>query len=140
MAALLIPTSYFIIFLQGGAFVNIADITRKSIGCRFLMKLETDVEHLCKMKAPEWENTLKCGVFIVELKEGMSGFLSNDLKSCHKQEKKIVKDCLLEIRKILRVLQLAYRTKVSSLTIHSMVSDMRNYIRENRTALGKMNL
>ncbi len=104
------------------------------------MKLETDVEHLCKMKAPEWESTLRCGVFIVELKEGIGGFLSDDLKSCNKREKKIVRDCLLEVRKILRVLQMAYGTKVSSLTIHSMVSDMRNYIRDTRTALGKLNL
>jgi hypothetical protein len=66
--------------------------------------------------------------------------LSKDLKSCHRQEKKIVKDCLLEVRKILRVLQMVYATKVSSLTIHSMVSDMRNYIRETRTALGKLKL
>ncbi len=40
----------------------------------------------------------------------------------------------------MRVLQIAYGTKVSSLTIHSMVSDMRNYIRETRTALGKLKL
>ena len=116
----------------------IADITQKSIAYRFLVKLETDVEHLCKMKAPEWENTLKCGVFIVELKDGISGFLAKDLRSSNKHEKKIIKDCLPEIRKILRVLQLAYVTKVSSLTIHSMVSDMRNYIRETRTTLGKL--
>ncbi len=118
----------------------ITDITQKSIAYRFLMKLEADVEHLCKMKAAEWENTLTCGVFIVELKEGISGFLSKDLKSCSKEEKKIIRVCLLEIRKILRVLQMAYGTKVSSLTIHSMVSDMRNYIRETRSALGKLNL
>jgi hypothetical protein len=122
------------------AFVAIADITQQAGACLFLMKLETDVEHLCKMKAAEWENTLKCGVFIVELKEGITRFLSKDLKSCHRREKKIVKDCLLEVRKILRVLQMAYATKVSSLTIHSMVSDMRNYIRETRTALGKLKL
>ncbi len=118
----------------------IEDITRKSIAYRFLIKLETDAEHLCKMKAAEWESTLKCGVFIVELREGIGGFLSNDLKSCSKGEKRIVKACLLEVRKILRVLQMAYGTKVSSLTIHSMVSDMRNYIRETRAALGKLNL
>jgi len=116
----------------------IADITQKSIAYRFLMKLETDVEHLCKMKAPEWENALKCGVFTFELKDEIDGFLSKDLKSCNKREKKITKDCLVETRKILRVLKLAYATKVSSLTIHSMVSDMRNYIRETRTALGKL--
>jgi hypothetical protein len=121
-------------------FVIIADITKKSIAYRFLMKLETDVEHLCKMKAAEWESTLTCGVFIVELREDISGFLSKDLKACNKQEKKNVRDCLREVRKILRVLQMAYATKVSSLTIHSMVSDMRNYIRETRTALGKLNL
>jgi hypothetical protein len=120
--------------------VVIADVTQQSIACRFLLKLETDVEHLCKMKASEWENTLTCGVFIVELREEISGFLSKDLMTCPRQEKKIVKDCLLEIRKILRVLQMAYATKVSSLTIHSMVSDMRNYLRENRTALGKLKL
>ncbi len=118
----------------------IKDITQKSLACRFLIKLETDVDHLCKMKAPEWENTLRCGVFIVELREGIGGFLSDGLKSCSKQEKKIVKACLLEVRKILRVLQIAYGTKVSSLTIHSMVSDMRNYIRDTRTALGKLKL
>ncbi len=118
----------------------ITDITQKSIACRFLIKLETDVEHLCKMKAAEWESTLKCGVFIVELREGIAGFLSNNLKSCNKQEKRIVKACLRETNKILRVLQIAYRTKVSSLTIHSMVSDMRNYIHETRTALGKLKL
>jgi hypothetical protein len=120
--------------------VIISDITKKSIAYRFLMKLETDVEHLCKMKAAEWESTLTCGVFIVELREDISDFLSKDLKACNKQEKKIVRDCLREVRKILRVLQMAYATKVSSLTIHSMVSDMRNYIRETRTALGKLNL
>ena len=118
----------------------ITDITQQSIAYRFLMKLETDVEHLCKMKAAEWESALTCGVFIAELREHISGFLSKDVKSCARQEKKIIKVCLLEIRKILRVLQLAYATKVSSLTIHSMVSDMRNYIRETRTALGKMKL
>jgi hypothetical protein len=118
--------------------VAIADITQKSIAYLFLMKLETDVEHLCRMKAAEWENTLKCGMFIVELKEGISGFISEDLKSCNKYEKKIIRDCLPEIRKILRVLQMAYGTKVSSLTIHSMVSDMRNHIRETRTALDKL--
>ncbi len=118
----------------------ITNIAKKSVAYRFLTKLESDVEHLCKMKAPEWESTLKCGVFIVELKEGISAFLSNDLKSCNKHEKKIVKACLREINKILRVLQIAYGTKVSSLTIHSMVSDMRNYIRETRTALGRLNL
>ncbi len=118
----------------------LTDITQKSIAYRFLVKLETDVEHLCKMKAAEWENTLKCGVFIVELKDGISGFLSKDLKSCNKHERKIIKDGLLEIRKILRLLQMAYATKVSSLTIHSMVSDMRNYVRETRTALGKLKL
>ncbi len=69
----------------------ITDITQKSIAYRFLMKLETDVEHLCKMKAAEWETTLKCGVFIFELREGIDGFLSNDLKSCSKQEKKIIR-------------------------------------------------
>jgi hypothetical protein len=116
----------------------ITDLTQKSVAYRFLMKLENDVEHLCKMKAAEWESTLTCGVFIVELREDISGFLSKDMQSCTRQEKKIIKDCLREIRKILRVLQLAYATKVSSLTIHSMVSDMRNYIRETRTALGKL--
>jgi hypothetical protein len=122
------------------AFVAIADITQQAGAYRFLMKLESDVEHLCKMKAAEWENTLKCGVFIFELKENINGFLSKDLKSCHRQEKKIVKDCLLEVRKILRVLQLAYATKVSSLTIHSMVSDLRNYIHATRIALNKLKL
>ena len=116
----------------------ITDVTQQSAACRFLMKLETDVERLCKMKAAEWESTLTCGVFIVELREEIGGFLSDDAKSCARQEKKLVKDCLREVRKILRVLQLAYAAKVSSLTIHSMVSDMRNYIRETRTALGKL--
>jgi hypothetical protein len=118
--------------------VVIAGRTNKSIADRFLLELEADVDNLCRMKAAEWEKTLKCGVFIVELREGISGFLSKDFKSCNKNEKKLIKDCLLEIRKILRVLQLAYATRVSSLTIHSMVSDMRNYIRETRTALGKL--
>jgi hypothetical protein len=118
--------------------VVITDITQRSGAYRFLMKIENDAEHLCKMKAAEWENTLTCGVFIVELREDISGFLSKDVKSCARQEKKIIKDCLREVRKILRVLQLAYATKVSSLTIHSMVSDMRNYIRETRTALGRL--
>ena len=115
----------------------ITDITRKSIAYRFLVTLESNVDHLCKMKAAEWEKTLKCGVFTVELKEDISRFLSRDLKACSRDEKKIIRESLLEIRKLLRVLQMAYETKVSSLTIHSMVSDMRNYIRETRTALGK---
>jgi hypothetical protein len=118
--------------------VIITDVTQQSAAYRFLMRLEADVERLCKMKEAEWESTLTCGVFIVELREDISGFLSKDVKSCARQEKKIVKDCLREVRKILRVLQLAYATKVSSLTIHSMVSDMRNYIREALTALGKL--
>jgi hypothetical protein len=118
--------------------VIITDVTQQSAAYRFLMRLEADVERLCKMKEAEWESTLTCGVFIVELREDISGFLSKDVKSCARQEKKIVKDCLREVRKILRVLRLAYATKVSSLTIHSMVSDMRNYIREALTALGKL--
>ena len=122
------------------ALVIIHDVTQKSASHRFLIKLETDMEHICKMKAAEWESTLNCGAFIFELKDSISGFLSNDLKNCKKGEKKILKECLVEIRKILRLLQMSYRTKVSSLTIHSMVSDMRNYIRETRTALGKMNV
>ncbi len=117
--------------------MGIRDITQESTAYRFLIKLEADVEHLCKMKAAEWENTLQCGDFIFELKDSISCFLSKDLKSCNRIEKKIVKDCLLETRKILRILQIAYRTKVSSLTIHSIVSDMRNYIRNTRTMLGK---
>ncbi len=116
----------------------IKDVTQKSASYRFLIKLETETEHICKMKAAEWENSLNCGAFIFELKDSISGFLSNDLKSCTKNEKKIIKDCLVEIQKILRLLQLTYKTKVSSLTIHSMVSDMRNYIRDTRTRLGKM--
>ena len=52
----------------------ITDVTQQSAACRFLMKLETDVEHLCKMKSAEWESTLTCGVFIVELREDISGF------------------------------------------------------------------
>jgi hypothetical protein len=118
--------------------VTITDVTQQPAACRFLMKLENDVEHLCKMKAAEWESTLTCGVFIVELREDISGFLSNEAKSCTRQEKKFVSDCLREVRKILRVLELAYATKVSSLTIHSMVSDMRNYIRETRAVVGKL--
>ncbi len=116
----------------------IKDVTQKSVSYRFLIKLETDIEHICKMKAAEWESALNCGAFIFELEDSIRGFLSNDLKNCKKGEKKIIKDCLVEIRKILRLLQLAYRPKVSSLTIHSMVSDMRNYIRDTRTQLGKM--
>ncbi len=116
----------------------IKDVTQKSVSYRFLIKLEVDVEHICKMKEAEWENTLNCGAFIFELKDSINGFLSKDLKACKKSEKAITKDCLVEIRKILRLLEISYRTKVSSLTIHSMVSDMRNYIRDTRTRLGKM--
>ncbi len=117
--------------------VIIQDVTKKSESYRFLIKLETDVEHICKMKAAEWENSLNCGAFIFELKDSIGGYLSNGLKNCNKSEKKIMKDCLVEVQKILRLLQMSYRTKVSSLTIHSMVSDMRNCIRDTRTRLGK---
>ncbi len=116
----------------------VKDLTQKSASYRFLIKLEADVEHICKMKAAEWEKTLNCGAFIFELQDSINGFLSKDLKTCNKNEKTIVKDCLVEIRKILRLLHRSYRTKVSSLTIHSMVSDMRNYIRDARAQLGKM--
>lgn len=34
--------------------------------------------------------------------------------------------------------QTSYKTKVSSLTIHSMVSDIRNYIHDARIKLGKV--
>jgi hypothetical protein len=117
--------------------VVIKDLTQKSASYRFLVKLETDVEHICKMKSTEWENSLNCGAFIFELKDSIKGFLSKDLKTSKKNEKTIVKDCLVEISKILRLLQISYGTKVSSLTIHSMVSDMRNYIHDARTRLGK---
>ncbi len=116
----------------------IKDVTQKSESYRFLLKLETDVEHICKMKAAEWEKSLNCGAFIFELKDSINGFLSNDLKNCKKNEQKDIKNCLVEIRKILRLLQMSYRTKVSSLTIHSMVSDMRNNIRDTRTQVEKM--
>ncbi len=116
----------------------IKDITQKSASYRFLIKLEADADHICKMKAAEWESTLNCGAFVFELKDGISGFLSKDLKDCKKSEKTITKDCLVEIRKMLRLIEMSYRTKVSSLTIHSMVSDMRNYIRGARIKLGEM--
>ncbi len=118
--------------------VVINNLTQKSASYRFLIKLETDVQHICKMKSTEWENALSCGAFILELKDSINGFLSKDLKACTKSEKTIIKDCLVEIRKILRLIQLSYRTKVSSLTIHSMVSDMRNYIHDARINLGKV--
>ncbi len=116
----------------------INNLTQKAASYRFLIKLEADVQHICKMKSTEWENSLNCGAFIFELKDSINEFLSKDLKSCTKKEKKIIKDCLIEIRKILRLLQISYGTKVSSLTIHSMVSDMRNYIHETRTKLGNV--
>lgn len=115
----------------------INNLTQQSASYRFLIKLETDVQHICKMKSTEWENALNCGAFIFDLKDSINEFLSNDLKTCTKSEKTIIKDCLVEIRKILRLLQISYGTKVSSLTIHSMVSDMRNYIHDARTRLGK---
>jgi hypothetical protein len=115
-----------------------ANVTQKSASYRFLIKLETDVQHICKMKSAEWENALNCGEFIFELKDSINGFLSKDLKTCTRSEKTITKDCLVEIRKILRLLQISYGTKVSSLTIHSMVSDMRNYIHDARIDLGKV--
>ncbi len=115
----------------------INNVIQQSASYRFLIKLETDVEHICKMKASEWENTVNCGAFIFELKDSINGFLADDLKNCSKSEKAIVKDCLVEIRKILQVLQMSYRTKVSSLTIHSMVSDMRRYTHDSRIRLGK---
>ncbi len=117
-------------------FIN--DLTQKSASYRFLVKLETDVEHICKMKSTEWENSLNCRAFIFELKDSIKGFLSKDLKTCKKDEKAIIKDCLVETSKILRLLQISYGTKVSSLTIHSMVSDLRNYIHDARTRLGKV--
>jgi hypothetical protein len=116
----------------------INNLTQKTASYRFLTKLEADVQHICKMKPAEWEKSLNCGAFIFELKDSISGFISKDLKTCTKNEKKIIKDCLVEIRKILRLLQISYGTKVSSLTIHSMVSDMRNYIHDTRTKLEKM--
>ncbi len=115
----------------------IKDLTQKSAAYRFLIKLETDVEHICKMKSSEWEKSLNCGAFIFELKDSLKEYLSHDLKSCKKDEKKIIKDCCVEVRKILRLLQISYGTKVSSLTIHSMVSDIRNYVHDARTKLGK---
>ncbi len=116
----------------------INNLTQKAASYRFLIKLEADVQHICKMKSTEWENSLNCGAFIFELKDSINEFLSKDLKSFTRKEKKIIKDCLIEIRKILRLLQISYGTKVSSLTIHSMVSDMRNYIHETRTKLGNV--
>lgn len=116
----------------------INNLTQKTAAYGFLVKLEADVEHLCKMKSTEWQNSLNCGAFIFELKDSINEFSKKDLKSCKKNEKKIIKNCLDEIRKILRLLQLSYGTKVSSLTIHSMVSDMRNHIRDTRTTLGKV--
>ncbi len=116
----------------------INNLTQKTASYRFLMKLEADVQHICKMKSTEWEKSLNCGAFIFELKDSINGFISKDLKSCKKNEKTIIKDCLVEIRKILRLLQISYGTKVSSLTIHSMVSDMRSYIQDTRTKLGNV--
>ena len=115
----------------------INNVTQQSAGYRFLIKLETDVQHICKMKATEWEKTLNCGAFIFELKDSINGFLSKELKSCEKNERRVIKDCLVETRKILRLLQLSYGAKVSSLTIHSMVSDMRNYIHDSLIKIGK---
>jgi hypothetical protein len=117
--------------------VIIKNVTQKSAPHRFLIKLESDVEHICKMKSAEWVSTLNCGAFIFELKDSIDGFLSKDLKGCKKEEKKLIKGCLVEIRKILRLLQISYGTRISSLTIHSMVSDMRNYIHDTRTTLEK---
>ena len=115
----------------------INDVTQKTASYRFLMKLETDVQHICKMKSTEWQKTLDCGAFVFELKDSIDEFISKDLKACKKNEKALIKDCLVEIRKILRLLQISYGTKVSSLTIHSMVSDMRNYIHDTRIKLEK---
>ncbi len=118
----------------------IKNLTQESYACRFLTTLETDVDHICKMKPSEWENSLNCGAFIFELRERIDGFLEKDLKSFKKEERTVVKGCLVEIRKILRLLQTCYRLKVfSSITIHSMVSDMRNYIRNVRVIIGKQN-
>ncbi len=115
----------------------INNLTQKTASYRFLTKLEADVQHICKMKSTEWERSLNCRAFIFELRDSINGFISKDLKTCKKDEKTILKECLVEIRKILRLLQISYGTKVSSLTIHSMVSDMRNYIHDTRTKLGK---
>jgi hypothetical protein len=90
------------------------------------------------MKSAEWEKALNCGAFISELKDSINVFLSKGLKTCTKSEKAIIKDCLVEIRKILRLIQISYGTKVSSLTIHSMVADMRNYVHDARINLGKV--
>ncbi len=120
--------------------MEIKNVTHGSLAYRFLITLETDVDHICKMKPAEWDKSVNCGAFIFELKERIDGFLEKDLKTFKKDEKAIVKDCLVEIRKILRLLQTCYKAKVfSSITIHSMVSDMRNYIRSVRTVLGKHN-
>jgi hypothetical protein len=116
----------------------INNLTQKTPAYRFLTKLEADVQHICKMKPAEWEKSLNCGAFIFELKDSINGFISKDLKTCNKNEKTIMKNCLVEIRKILRLLQISYGTKVSSLTIHSMVSDMRSYIHDTRTKLEKV--
>ncbi len=116
----------------------IKDVTRETASYRLLLKLETDVDHICKMKSSEWEKEVDCGAFIFELRESIDELLSKELQNYKKNEKKIVKDCLVEIRKILRMLQMSYRAKVlSSLTIHSMVSDIRKYIQNARTRLEK---
>ena len=116
----------------------IKNITQESTSYRFLTKLESDVQHICKMKAAEWEKTANCGAFIFDLNDSIKEFLFNDLKTCSKSEKAIVKDCLVEVRKILRLLQASYKTKVSSLTIHSMVSGIRNYVHDARIKFGKV--
>ncbi len=116
----------------------IKDLTQKSASYKFLVKLEADVEYICKMKSTEWEKSLNCRAFIFELKDSINKFLSKDVKTCNKNEKTIIKNCLVEANKILRLLQISYGTKVSSLTIHSMVSDMRNYIHDARIKLGKV--
>ena len=118
--------------------MSIKNVTHESLAYRFLITLEADVDHICKMKPTEWEKSVNCGAFIFELQERIDGFLKNDLKTFERNERTIVKECLVEIRKILRLLQSCYKVKVfSSITIHSMVSDMRNYIRNVRSLLEK---
>jgi hypothetical protein len=118
--------------------VLIKNITQESTSYRFLTKLESDVQHICKMKAAEWEKTVNCGAFVIDLDDSIKEFLSNDLKTCSKAERTLVKECLVEVRKILRLLQTSYKTKVSSLTIHCMVSDIRNYVHDTRIKFGKV--
>jgi hypothetical protein len=95
-----------------------------------LTKIEKDLMQICELKSVKSQNSASCGAFVYDLKVKINGFLMKDLKAHQREEKVILKDCLIETRKMLRLVQNSFGTKVSMLTIHSIILDILNYIRD----------